>query len=99
MSHTNYFLTDLKEFEKEDPLSETFDRYEFANHNIKKSMSLLDIQDLMSNKSKGSKASIFNERTIARMIVDLEKLVIYVWLLRESEKGWVEYDVGFLNQQ
>ncbi|NOY89235.1 MAG: hypothetical protein GXO93_07605 [FCB group bacterium] len=94
--HTNHYLTKLKELGKDDNLYGTFDRYEFASINVKKFMSLDDLQNLMSNESKGKKISVFNERTIARMIVDLEKLVAYIWLLREPEKEWVEYDIGFL---
>lgn len=52
----------------------------------------------MSDNSKGSKVSVFNERTIARVIVDLERSMAYVWLLRESEKGWIEYDIDFFSQ-
>lgn len=97
--HTNHYLTELKELENDDNLCGTFDRYEFANQNTRKSMSLTDLQELMGDKSKGSKVSIFNERTIARMIVDLENFVAYVWLLREQEKGWIKYDIDFLSRQ
>jgi len=95
--HTNHYLSELKELEHDDNLCGTFDRYEFAYQNTKKSMSLNGLQQLMDDKSKGSKISVFNERTIARMIVDLEKFAAYVWLLRESEKGWIQYDIDFFN--
>jgi len=40
-----------------------------------------------------------SEKTIAQMIVDLERLVAYVWLLREEEKGWVEYKIDFIDSE
>jgi hypothetical protein len=94
--HTNHYLTELKELENNDNLSGTIDRYQFTSQNLKKSMSLVEMQNIMSDESKGKKVSVFNERTIARMIVDLESFTIYIWLLRESEKGWIKYDVDFL---
>lgn len=94
--HTNHFLTELKEYEKDRNFDGTLERYNFAFQNTKKDMSLNDIQTLMSDNSNGAKISLLNERTIARMIVDLEKFVAYVWLLREVEKGWVEYDMDFI---
>jgi len=97
--HTNHYLTEKKELENNNNLSGTFDRYKHASENIKKSMSLVDVQNLMSDESKGKKISIFNERTIARMIVDLESFAIHIWLLRESKKGWVKYDMDFLKKQ
>jgi len=97
--HTNHYLTTLKKLENNDNLCGTFERYEFASKNIRKSMSLTDLKKLMSDISKGTKVSVFNERTIARMIIDLEKLVAYVWLLREPEKDWVEYDINFLDHK
>lgn len=95
--HTNHYLSELKELEHNDNLCGTFDRYKYAFQNTKKSMSLNGLQKLMDDKSNGSKTSVFNERTIARMIVDLEKFVAYVWLLRESEKGWMQYNIDFFN--
>lgn len=97
--HTNHYLTELKELENNNNLCGTFDRYEFASKNTRKSMSLTNLQRLMSDNSKGLKVSVFNEGTIARMVVDLEKLVAYIWLLREPEMGWVEYDIDFLSRQ
>lgn len=94
--HANHYLTELKKFEKNDNSFGTFDRYDFASKNIKKSMSVGELEIMMSDKSKGPKASIFNERTIAQMIIDLENLVAYIWLLREAEKGWIEYKIDFL---
>ena len=38
---------------------------------------------------------VFNEKTVAKVIVDLSRMRVRIWLLREAEKGWVDYDVGF----
>jgi hypothetical protein len=94
--HTNHYLTELKKFEHADNSTGTFTRYRYAADKVKKSMPLQEMKDLMSNESKGAKASIFNRLTIGRMIIETEKAKAHVWLLREKEKGWVEYKLDFL---
>ena len=96
--HTNHYLTDLKELENNDNSHGTFDRYKFANEKVKKSMSLDEVKNLMNDGSMGDNLSLFNKRTIARMIIDLNKLKVYVWLSREKEKNWVTYDIDFLRK-
>ena len=93
--HTNHYLTDLKTLENNDNSSGTFDRYKYAIRKITKSMSLNQMKELMSDGSQGRKISLFNERTIARMIIDIENLKAYIWLLREDDKGWIDYDIDF----
>ncbi len=97
--HTNHYLTELKKFENNNNLRGSMDRYEFAHSSLRKSMSLTDLQKLMSNNSKKTRTSVFNKGTIARMIVNLEKFIAYIWLLRESKKGWIKYNIDFLNRR
>lgn len=91
--HTNHYLTHLKEFEKSDNSTWTFHRHGIASSRIREKMSLNEMKRLVSDDSGGKKLSLLNERTIARMIVDLENKKIYAWLLREKEKGWVTYSL------
>jgi len=61
-------------------------------------MSVREIMDITNDTTQGPDLSVFNERTIARMIVDLEIRVAYCWLARESDKGWIAYPLAFLAQ-
>jgi hypothetical protein len=49
----------------------------------------------LSDVSRGERFGIFNRDTIARGIVDLNERVAWFWLRRESELGWVGYDIDF----
>ncbi len=93
-AHTNHYLSELQEFENNDNATYTFERYEQAKHNVQNTLSIAEAQALLSDESQGKQKSIFNERTIARTIFDLEKMQAYIWLRREPEKGWVEYDLS-----
>ena len=95
--HTNHFLTELCKLEKDDNSCGTFERFNYASSKVRKSMSLDELERFMSNTSEGRATSIFNEATIARMIINLERMIAYIWLLREKEKGWVEYGLDFIN--
>lgn len=91
--HTNHYLSKLQSLETNDNATGTFERYETARNLVKPEMNIEQMQQLLSDQSEGKTLSIFNERTIARMIVDLELMRVFVWLLRENDTGWVEYDL------
>ncbi len=91
--HTNHYLGELTQYEANDNQSGTFERYAFASHNVRPHMTNDELQALLGDTSNGSVVSVFNERTIARMIIDLTVMKAFVWLLREKELGWVEYEV------
>ena len=94
--HTNHYLSEqLKPLEAEKTQS-TFRRYEVASESVRPHMSEQELMKLVSDTSQGPDLSIFNERTIARMIVDLEQRIAKIWLLREAAKGWVEYPLEFI---
>lgn len=90
--HTNHFLTDLKCFDTDDGIG-THERYKIARAKIKAEMSKDKLEEIMSDTSRGKKISIFNEKTIGRMIVDLKERIVRIWIKREQERGWVDYEL------
>jgi hypothetical protein len=91
--HTNHFLTHLAKYESEDGIRGTRTRYRCASEGVRERMPLESVQELLDDTSEGDKKSIFNDRTIAQMIVDIEQMTAYIWLRREEEKGWVAYPI------
>lgn len=89
--HTNHYLAELKSDEMNDNSGGSFDRYEVACSKVKPRMTVLELTDLTNDKSRGNIVSIMNERTIAKVIIDLENLVAKVWMRRENNMGWVDY--------
>ncbi len=93
--HTNHFLSRLSRFEEDDNSCGTLFRYQHAWAKVRRRMSTYKLKNLMSHIKKGNKVGIFNEHTIGRMLIDLVSMNGYVWLRREAERGWVEYDLSF----
>lgn len=94
--HTNHYLSEkLKPFEKTGNLTYTFQRYEKTISLIKNKMSMDEIIKVNSNISGGPHASIMNERTIAKMVVDIKNKIAKIWLKREERKNWVDYSLDF----
>jgi hypothetical protein len=48
---------------------------------------------LLDDRSQGTSKSLFNERTIGRMIIDQKSKLVMIWLLREKELGWINYSI------
>lgn len=94
--HTNHYLSELKSYELNNNSKGSFDRYMVARERVKRHMSQAELAELANDNSKGGVLSIMNEKTIGKMIVDLNNFSVKVWLLRESEKGWIEYDLAQL---
>lgn len=94
--HTNHYLGDLQQYENSHGASATKQRYAFACQHVQPHMSVDNMKMLDSDISQGRDASLMNERTIGKMIVDMQEKNAYVWMLRENEKGWVEYSVDFI---
>ncbi len=95
--HTNHYLSpQLSSFEATVSAS-TRRRYEVACARVQPHMSVQELMDVASDTTQGPDLSIFNERTIARMIIDLEKRVAHCWLAREADKGWIAYPLTFLS--
>jgi len=98
--HTNHYLSKLRNMQAPNALTGvctgSAERYELAINNVRSEMSVNEMKNLLTNKSKGKENSIFNERTIGRIVVDLEKKRCFIWLLREKQKSWVEYSLDFI---
>ena len=93
--HTNHYLADeLKPYDEGHSRSSSA-RYAYAKEHVRQNMSVSDIEGIMSNTSRGSTLSIFNEDTVGRMIVDVQSRVAKIWLKRESDKGWINYSLDF----
>jgi isopenicillin-N N-acyltransferase-like protein len=96
--HTNHYLSSqLTAFDAETAAT-TRRRYEVARTRVQPLMSVQELMDITSDATQGPDLSIFNERTIARMIVDLEKRIAHCWLAREADKGWIAYPLTLLAQ-
>ncbi len=76
----------------------TLSRLKIAKEKVSERNTISEIQDILEDNSLGPDKSINNERTVGRMIVDLENLVCYVWLLREDKLGWVKYPIDFIGK-
>lgn len=95
--HTNHYLSEqLKSLEAEKAPS-TFQRYKVASEKVRPHMPEQELMKLVDDTSQGPDLSIFNERTIARIIVNLEQRKAQIWLRREAVKGWVEYPLKLHN--
>jgi Acyl-coenzyme A:6-aminopenicillanic acid acyl-transferase len=95
--HTNHFLTELASYEGEDSLRGTQARYRCAWQNVRDWMPVADIEKLAEDTSEGNEQSIFNDRTIGRMVVDFAHMTANIWLRREDEKGWVAYPLDLVS--
>jgi predicted choloylglycine hydrolase len=94
--HTNHFLSNrLLDLEQARDDEGTYRRYRAASGGVSDAMSLESAQQLLSDSSQGRRLSIFNVRTIARVVIDVDHMVAHVWLARERAKGWLSYNVAF----
>jgi acyl-CoA:6-aminopenicillanic acid acyl transferase len=95
-AHANHYLAPpLRAYEAAGSASSRR-RYEVACARVQPRMSVRDLMDLTNDTTHGPDLSICNERTIARMVVDLERHVAHCWLAREAKKGWIAYQLTFL---
>ncbi len=92
--HTNHYLTALKNFEGNTNINGTFNRYNVATEKIKDQMADEELETLMNDQIDGATLSIMNERTIAKIIIDLKNRVAKIWLRREPELGFINYDLS-----
>ncbi len=98
--HSNHYLSKLSRYEANTNKNGTFDRYKYAKENIRPQMNLEEITELGNDNSYGEKLSLMNERTIAKIIINLSKSEVRpptnkakIWLLRESELGFLDYKI------
>lgn len=95
--HTNHFTADrLLLFEEDDDTTGTHERYNVAKKLVKPHMSMDELMRITNNHD-GSNDSIMNERTIGKMVIDLQEKIAKVWLKREKHLGWIAYPLDFLS--
>ncbi len=94
--HANHYLTELKVREAAEDLSSSQRRYAAAVTRAKEEMGRAEMEALLEDQSMGPINSIFNARTIGKVIIDLEQKIARIWLKREAEKGWIDYQLDFL---
>jgi hypothetical protein len=93
--HTNHYLSDLKRYEATDSAS-TYERFNSATRLVKPVMDHDGLLAISDDVSAGPELSVFNNRTIGRALIDLDRKVARIWLQREADKGWVDYPLAFL---
>lgn len=94
--HTNHYVGEpLKELDANDNRRGTRTRYADATKRAPNITSVDAACSLLSDTSQGANRSVFNKRTIARMVVDLDHRAAHVWLRREQEAGWITYPLQF----
>lgn len=71
-------------------------RYAGAAAGIAPHMTPEQLMALLQNDSKGPDNSLFNRRTIAGVVIDINGKHIWIRLASEPEKGWVKYALDFL---
>lgn len=94
--HTNHYLTRLKSHEMNNNSDGSFDRYKVASSKVKPRMTISELTNLTNDKSRESLVSIMNERTIAKMIVNLKDSVVKIWMRRKNSAGWIDYKLNEL---
>lgn len=93
-SHTNHCLF-LKNTSANDNIAGTLTRLKEAAK-VPPKVTIEEAQKRLDDDSLGDNVSIYNKRTVGRMIVDFDNLTCYIWLRREKELGWVEYPIDFI---
>lgn len=90
--HTNHCLIGKSGKSKRN-IYGTDSRLRFAQRNTPRRTSVSQLQVLLDDRSQGTSKSLFNERTIGRMIIDQKSKLVMIWLLREKELGWINYSI------
>lgn len=86
--HTNHCVFDPSKTFPDD--WGTLTRYTRARELVREQMSREELERLLQDTSTAPK-KIFNDWTMAQMIIDFKEHSAYVWLRREPEKGFVPY--------
>lgn len=96
--HTNHYLVpELQPFDCNQNSNSTYERYETATAKVRPIMTTTELLELMGDNSRGPQQSIFNERTIARAVINWAEYAAWFWLQREEEKGWIKYNLDFMS--
>jgi hypothetical protein len=92
--HTNHCLL-AQDYTDTENISGTQSRLQTAKTFAGTATDEQSLVDAMADQSLGREDSIHNMRTIAKMIVNLEENIAKLWLLREKEKNWIDYELKF----
>lgn len=94
--HTNHYVSpELVSYEDNTDRFGTFNRYECAVESLSRTMTIESSQEMLRDSSRGKRKSIFSNRTIGSMVLDVDHMRAFVWLRRERKKGWVSYEMKF----
>ncbi len=89
--HTNHLLGDLAELDDDNGDEGTRERWEFAKGHVGEQMSVQSLDQICRDTSHGRNKSVFNKRTIARVVIDVDHAVAHFWMLREAAQGMQAY--------
>lgn len=92
-AHSNHFLSFLRSRDEDDGGCGSTQRHARAMELCKSAMTTEEGQQLLRDRKGFPDYSLFNERTIASIVINLEESQFLVWLKRESEAGWVSYSI------
>ena len=90
--HANHYLQPaMAPFEATTNATHTFERYAHGKAHLQAAMTPSAFEQLLSDTSLGPSASVFNQRTIGRIIFDQDRQIAKIWLKREAHRGWIDY--------
>lgn len=102
--HTNHYLGQLSSIEYNNNIDYSRERFSIASKELNgRSLASMgstqqkDIKSIMSSRSSGIEKSLYNQRTIAQVVIDFEERSMNISLEREKSRGWVRYPLNFLN--
>ncbi|MEZ0260344.1 MAG: C45 family autoproteolytic acyltransferase/hydrolase [Alphaproteobacteria bacterium] len=97
--HANHYtLDDMLHCNRRPPAESesSRQRYAGASAGITAQMTPEQLMALLKNDSKGPDNSLFNRRTIAGAVMDLDAKCAWIHLASEPEKDWLRYGLDFL---
>lgn len=94
--HTNHYIAEsLASLDASNNRQGTRNRFADATNYARDLASVAAARTVLSNTSQGPSRSIFNKRTIARVVLDLDHRQAHIWLRREQQAGWITYPLHF----
>ena len=99
-AHTNYYLSpDFAHLNTIVPpdVSSSWERHATATCNAKPHMTPQDAMAVLSDTSKGNFYSLLNDDTTASIILDLNARTCLIHVRLETDKGWIEYPLDFVD--
>ena len=94
--HTNHYLSQLSQYEKQTHAGNSVERLDYAQSLIGSVKTSQDMMMLLEKVTSLPSNDMRESKTLARMVFDLKEKVVWCWLLRESSMGWIKYPLSFL---